>query len=97
MTDQVVKNTFANGVLFEDGTLVITITTSNLHRMIEEANADPFRNGQVEGEPWGWPTEISHDKAKELLRELMLDLILNDPILRPIDNLLYELGQKETK
>ena len=91
-----VKNTFANGVLFEDGTMVITITTSNLHRTIEEANADPLRNGQ-EGEPWGWPTKISHDKAKELLRELMLDLILNDPILHPIDNLLRELGRKETE
>ena len=91
-----VKNTFANGVLFEDGTMVITITPDNLHRLIAEANADPFRNGQ-EGEPFGWPTKISHEQAKELLRELLLDLIGNDPILHPIDDLLIELGDKETQ
>ena len=89
-----VKNTFANGVLFEDGTMVITITPDNLHRLIAQANADPS-NHELEDEPWGWPTKISHDQAKELLRELLLDLIGNDAILRPIDDLLIELGEKE--
>ena len=44
-----------------------------------------------------WPTKISHEQAKELLRELLIDLIFNDPILRPIDDLLIELGDKETQ
>ena len=91
-----VKNTFANGVLFEDGTMVITITPDNLHRLIAEANTDPSCH-ELQDEPWGWPTKISHEQAKELLRELLIDLIFNDPILRPIDDLLIELGDKETQ